>query len=446
MRRQRDPSLHQRQSALRSPCIACPVAVGFSILFWSSGTALDGALHARAHQQQQPQEQGQTEQRRAAQHPPPPEPPPQPLPPSPPPPRAGREQAAPHGSPQAAKRGAAATPAPPLTKEPTPARPGEVAPRPAAARSALRRDSLTFLFVTWSGDANGWPRVRLVVASLRHLASPSAVAELLIVVPDRDFAGVSREAKGGFGLSPAPSFPLRVATDSDALGARRPGATYRELTPPVELAERGGRGTNYRISMLVKLGAAYLVATAFYVTLDSDVFLKRPVASVADLAPGGKALLQGNDGRHRASWWRASAAALRAAPNCTGPGSGPGIGVTPCVLSTEAARGLVAHLGGHGGGWDLRLFRALAEPATHDWTEYTLYWTWACMAGLRESLHGAVPGRKLYDQAGFEWGSFAGYDARAHFADASSYFGVVQSINGAPSTDVIRRIGPLVGL
>ncbi|KAJ9448567.1 hypothetical protein DIPPA_15337 [Diplonema papillatum] len=55
--------------------------------------------------------------------------------------------------------------------------------------------------------------------------------------------------------------------------------------------------------MLLKLGVARHVKTEYYVTLDNDVFLKRPTTA-SDLAPYNVALVQGREpNRHRASWW-----------------------------------------------------------------------------------------------------------------------------------------------
>ena len=57
--------------------------------------------------------------------------------------------------------------------------------------------------------------------------------------------------------------------------------------------------------MLVKLAAAVLVETPFYVTLDADVLLTRPTR-FEDLVAGGKGLFQPDPGNQHGNWWAAS--------------------------------------------------------------------------------------------------------------------------------------------
>merc|ERR1712012_340038 len=130
-----------------------------------------------------------------------------------------------------------------------------------------------------------------------------------------------------------------MGTDVDAIGKGGREKEYTRLTPFLELAENGGRGTHYRLSMMLKLGVAYHVKTNFYITLDSDVFLKRHI-KLDDLLPKGKALLQGLGKQQRDSWWQSSAAVLGAdeSGKCSWRDVGGGefsIGVTPSILSTH---------------------------------------------------------------------------------------------------------------
>ena len=76
----------------------------------------------------------------------------------------------------------------------------------------------------------------------------------------------------------------------DSALLKHPRLRYSQLTPPAENAP-GGRGTNYRIQMLLKIAIAALVPTEFYITLDSDVVVRRPV-TFKDLVIDGKAIYQ----------------------------------------------------------------------------------------------------------------------------------------------------------
>ena len=97
--------------------------------------------------------------------------------------------------------------------------------------------------------------------------------------------------------------------------------------------------------MLLKLLVARRVHTPFYVTLDSDVFLKRGT-NYTDLVHQGRALYQGRlfqraegvGGGHRWQWWSAANDLLQA-NKCVSRrapmSSNWVIGVTPAVVSAN---------------------------------------------------------------------------------------------------------------
>ena len=100
--------------------------------------------------------------------------------------------------------------------------------------------------------------------------------------------------------------------------------------------------------MLLKLLVARRVHTPFYVTLDSDVFLKRGT-NYTDLVHQGRALYQGRlfqraegvGGGHRRQWWSAANDLLQA-NKCVSRrapmSSNWVIGVTPAVVSANVQR------------------------------------------------------------------------------------------------------------
>ena len=81
-----------------------------------------------------------------------------------------------------------------------------------------------------------------------------------------------------------------------------------------------------------------------------------------------------------------------------------------------------------------------------DWTEYTLYWTHACVSGLAKTRHVPSPRKlKLYDgDSGFEWNSWREWSATRAFADESFVFSVLQSISGVAPAWVSQQIAPVV--
>jgi len=324
---------------------------------------------------------------------------------------------------------------------------------------------ITAVLCTHQLDHEGFPRVPSLVASLVRFASPGTIAELLISTPARDVQPLQAAlesvdaplwrpggrwhappCRGYARLVTKRLFPARVVGDAQVLPSSHSALTA--LTPPAERAH-GGRGANYRMQMLIKLGIALLVRTRYYLTLDSDVFAKRPF-SLADLVlDGGKALIQGErqaEGgtQHRRSWWRAAGRVFHA-PGCVRPRS-PTIGVTPAILITTVARDAIARveaLWGRGRRqtvpWDSLLFEQLRDI---DWTEYTLYYTYACTSGEAESRH-AVGSRQLYETNGFHFGAWRTWRPRREFG-SGAIFGVVQSISGADPMQVSATLQPYI--
>eukprot|EP01062_Namystynia_karyoxenos_P017808 TRINITY_DN16590_c0_g1_i1.p1 TRINITY_DN16590_c0_g1~~TRINITY_DN16590_c0_g1_i1.p1 ORF type:complete len:572 (+),score=74.56 TRINITY_DN16590_c0_g1_i1:87-1718(+) len=315
--------------------------------------------------------------------------------------------------------------------------------------AGLRKDTISFVLCTTAGDKEGFLRVPTLLASLVRFVEPASAEVLVLVVPRRDRDAVSSMMASSLrALRPAP-FSLRFVHDEDILSSAQ--SVYAALLPEGERTAKGGRGASYRTQMLLKLGVAQFINTSFYVTLDADVFLKRPL-SLSDVVPGGKGLVQGREGsRHRLSWWKAAGQIVHDTERC---GRRLGwmqtqIGVTPAVLSTSLARAILGEVerlypaaNGTCLRWDTAMFHLLADPDRRDWTEYTLYWAFACKLGVMKRLHTRHSSRRLYDATGFDWNTFDQYNVSAVFADNSTLFGVVQSIIGASSAEVIALLTP----
>lgn len=339
---------------------------------------------------------------------------------------------------------------------------------PTSAGSSLL-PGITAVLCTRIEDREGFPRVPSLVASLVRFAAADTVMELLVSSPEKDveplraaFGSVDAPLwrRGGNWYPPAcrgyaalfmnRSFGVRVVSDRQVLPSPRQLLTL--LTPRAERAA-GGRGANYRMQMLIKLGVSRLVRTRHYLTLDSDVFAKRPFG-VHDLLPGGKVLIQGevqSGGRsqHRRSWWESSGRVF-GAPRCV-RAHRPTVGVTPALLVTEVALGALRRVEEMGGGraaaerggrpWDALLFQRLR---TADWTEYTLYWTYACATGQEESMHSTSATAKLYRANGFSYGAWMTSWRPEHEFGSGALFGVVQSIGGARPLQVAAELQPYI--
>eukprot|EP00754_Rhynchopus_humris_P015608 Rhum_TRINITY_DN14467_c21_g1::Rhum_TRINITY_DN14467_c21_g1_i1::g.91824::m.91824 len=355
----------------------------------------------------------------------------------------------------------------------------------AAASSSLLQDKLTLVLCTWSGDAEGAPRLGMLLASVRKFMDPASLHEVLLIVPGDEVHLFRKRVAAFFDASPAAAaaaagssseegegsvgrpFAVRIIADGDVL-ALTP-AEAEAMTPRGELKQNGGRGANYRRQMLLKLGVARHLRTAFYVTMDNDVFVKRPTTAADLLRPAAKGegekgraaaaaargLVQGREETaHRRSWWDAAAAVVKAPEGgpCTGASLHAApfqVGVTPALLSTELAAGFLRYLeaeytpaGRLRRSFDQVMFERLKERRTADWTEYTLYWAYGCVQGSLGRLHRADSAKRLYDTSAFAWHSFDSYNADRVFADNSTFFGVVQSINGATPAQVLKELSP----
>ncbi|KAJ9452281.1 hypothetical protein DIPPA_26524 [Diplonema papillatum] len=321
---------------------------------------------------------------------------------------------------------------------------------------SLADDYLTVVVSATKTDANGYPRLPLLLKSLLRFGTP-AIGEVLIVTPtEGEKRAIEATAEKVLPKDGTRGFTVSVVLDEAVLATDF--SVLERLLPKRETSATGGRGAGYRASMILKLMASKHVKSKFYITMDTDVFLKRRIGPVGSLTPSGKAVIQGPDlaGRHRQSWWSSSLALLQTQSDAAcklKEAKPPVIGVTPAILSTSLSRCLLHHISStHGGDPpDKVLFQSLGSESTSDWTEYTLYWTYACLFDHINTYHTTDPIKdpatgkvlKLYDNSGFEWGSFARMDIHKVF-EHPSFFGVIQSINGAPAEAVIRKVLPML--
>lgn len=318
--------------------------------------------------------------------------------------------------------------------------PGERTIAPAtAATTTGTGNQLTIVLAARTHDENGFPRVPLLARSLTKFLAYEAVLEMLVVCPDPDVGTFQR-----LDALRAMRWPLRVVPDSALLSLSE--HNFERVTPAEEWAVGGGRGANYRMQMLTKISVASLVRSDFYLVLDCDVLATRRT-QFADLVRGGKALYAAKPfeyERHRRTWWTAADRILQAR-GCVTNVRGNVIGVTPAILSTNISRGAMARVGAlHSGrAWDESLFRLRLDEGL-DWTEYTLYWTAACVLGLAETLHTPPHGVELYEESAFDWGAWQAWDAARAFADDSFVFTVIQSIGGAPTDWVAEQVEPFL--
>lgn len=316
-------------------------------------------------------------------------------------------------------------------------------------------DAVTFVLVATMRPNDG-PRAVALLASMRRFLDPkaSAVHALVVIVPNAELTWwrLAAQALRGGGEHGEVFFEVRVVAEDDVLPT--PTARLRVAAPKAN--QRESRGAGYRVQMLLKLAvAANHVHTDFYVTLDCDVLLAKPL-KLGTLVRAGKALTQGEMGGPHVSRWMShsldaffgdspgASKGKEGADRCGVQTLKQTIGVTPAVLSTRVALAAIARLQTLGGdvGWDERLFRTLDEGL--DWTEYGMYAAGACLEGMQEEVHYRDPKLRLYDATLQEDGSRFRDPAamsRAFDADAPVFL-VLQSIGGSDAAGAAEAVWP----
>eukprot|EP00588_Corethron_pennatum_P012408 CAMPEP_0194273958 /NCGR_PEP_ID=MMETSP0169-20130528/7177_1 /TAXON_ID=218684 /ORGANISM="Corethron pennatum, Strain L29A3" /LENGTH=483 /DNA_ID=CAMNT_0039017051 /DNA_START=113 /DNA_END=1564 /DNA_ORIENTATION=- len=320
---------------------------------------------------------------------------------------------------------------------------------------------VTFVLVA-TMNPNAGPRSVALLASMQRFLAPGTVHTLLVVVPQQELRWWELAA-AGLG-SPRP-FSVRVLSEDAVLAS---GAAFLKRQAP-KAAAREANGMGYRVQMLLKLGVAHHVPTAFYVTFDCDVVLARPLARGVLVTEDGRGLLQGGMGPAARRWIGSSTDAFFGRTvgsarhgdtqehGCTVDRLARTVGVTPAVLSKRAAVATLERLeraaaavvrpGMH---WDEYLMNTLETGL--DWTEYGLYAAGTCLSGLLEEVHVLDPSLRLYDaglqEDGSRWSdpgalrrAFASGGNTGH-GRRKNLFVVLQSIGGSTPVQAMTALYP----
>ena len=264
-------------------------------------------------------------------------------------------------------------------------------------------------------------RCRILLSSLAAFAAPGLFDAIFIVVPAEE----RREARA---LQRAyPMLPLHVADENDMLPR----------------LHRHPYVMGWRRQQLIKLAAAEMAPGEFFLTLDPDIILCKPLG-LADLVVDGRALLQEEPRETQPRWWLAAARVLGIAADL----SGPGMSVTPAVLSRSICRKLFAHLEQrYAEPWTVALLRQVRTP----WTEYTLYRLAAEHYGMTGAFHlpaGDAWGRRLICPSNTAFAEeFPAWDVAGCFdPEAPGFFAIVQGNTGIPPAAIRERIAAYLAL
>jgi hypothetical protein len=249
---------------------------------------------------------------------------------------------------------------------------------------------------------------RLLLPSLRHFFKP--LGTCWVVVPQVDVEAIRHQIVD-------PQF--RVISETDVIPELR-------LFRPERI---GG----WLLQQLIKLSAARIVSSPFYLTLDADVMCVRHI-EYSDLIQDQRAIanLYDSDRDVHGEWYEWSEKVLGF------PRSGRIHGVTPAVLSAEGVRQLFAFFEEQ---LKPNTLRAETYLISHrPWTEYTLYYTYLERTGLFDTYHFPASTR-TYQNSIWKVGEEDAWDPVHSFsADHSFYFSVLQSYAVNSVDPMVTRI------
>lgn len=266
-------------------------------------------------------------------------------------------------------------------------------------------------------------RCDILFASLRHFAGPDLFDRILLIVPSDEYEAAQHYAEAWR------DFPIEVIDEGQHFGI------FAEFSLPHQVRP-------WHRQQIIKLAAAEMVDTEYFMVLDPDVFALRPF-DVDVLVPGGRALTHMQPREREARYWHASSAILQVDPHM----DRDALWWTPTLLSRTLCRSLHRRLEEvHGTDWR----RVLLARYMVDWTEFTLYWLNAEHQGLLDRYHVApAPGAlDLHADASVWFSDSKGSGLEAwnpaqHFApDSRGLFAVVQSNTRIPVTQVADALRP----
>lgn len=256
-------------------------------------------------------------------------------------------------------------------------------------------------------------RCDILFSSLRTYGA-GLLREILIVVTAREEAQIREQ------LSIWNDLPITIINEDD-------------LAPAFT---RFGRVNGWLKQQIIKLGVADLVSTEYFLTLDPDVILCKPMTA-ADIFVNGKAILEPEPRSNHASWWVGSSTVL-GIPNDL---ERPGMSVTPAILSRTVCRRLHDDLRER---YRCDWIVALLSRPSLAWTEYTLYYLTAERHGLLDIYH-VLPERgnaRLFCRSNVwlleQW---ANWDAPGCFGpEDPGLFTIVQNSTHVSPADIRSRL------
>jgi len=215
-----------------------------------------------------------------------------------------------------------------------------------------------------------------LIASVNRFCDPAFVCRLTIVVPQADLDAAAALAAGCV-------VPVEIISET-------------ALLPTDKIGDIPRRG--WFVQQMLKLAFCRLCSTPFYVTLDADVFLIKPLNESVfqdGLAPAHYEPVSAHPG-----WWEASAKTLDFELTAKAFNEAQAFGVTPAFLKTGIVWSMLDRLDTLSGGDWVQYLCARTSLQNNCWTEYSLYWTYLINKHTPETLYYGHP---LYLYSHYTW-------------------------------------------
>jgi hypothetical protein len=274
------------------------------------------------------------------------------------------------------------------------------------------------------------PRAQLLFETMERFFEPLATCHVVARVDE--LAAIRRAVpRGRYQLVAEPDLAPELGYHRAAAALR---SRLRIVGPPIH---------GWYVQQLLKLAAADVVDTPFYLTLDADVLCVRPT-TFDDLVRDGRALVQTTPPNHPE--WNDDAERVLGLPR-----SGRQYAVTPALLNRFAVAELAAHLTRRVDPRLRRLAARVPQPTARavlaswrsfllrqlPWTEYALYHTFLERTGRFDRYHELAGEDAIYGNCVWMESQFEDWDPgqRGRYC-----FSVVQSATRIPPALVRERL------
>jgi hypothetical protein len=188
----------------------------------------------------------------------------------------------------------------------------------------------------------------------------------------------------------------------------------------------------WTFQQFLKLMVSRVIDSPFYLSIDSDHLLTRPLRA-ADLVVGGRSMVTPESRSVHPEWWDGTANILGVPPI-----GETGIAISCVCMATQVVRRLLNHLDE----WVGTAWRELLLER-YDWVDYALYYSYANGLGLAESLH--FPGPLLgTGESVWHPSQVASWDAKRAFSGTHRFVCLQSNTDIAPD-EIRAKTEPYLG-